>query len=126
VTVKTMTLTDFLLARIEEDVVKRVTMREWHAADCETIPAFGSEYSYPCDCGVPERMARECEAKRRIVAEHAEGDSEYCRRCKGEDVDIGGPTVRMYPVPIEYPCPTLRALALSYADHPGYRQEWKL
>jgi hypothetical protein len=115
VTVKTMTLTDFLLARIEEDVVKRVTMREWHAADCDAIPEIGSEYTYPCDCGVPERMARECEAKRRIVAEHphlmfmvTDPKPAACDRCQ----------VRGW-------CPTIRLLALPYADHPDYDEEWR-
>jgi hypothetical protein len=51
----------------------------------------------------PARVLAECEAKRRIV------DSE------------GSPYVEGH-VPATR---TLRFLALPYADHPDYRQEWK-
>jgi hypothetical protein len=110
----TDTLAEFLLTRIEEDVVKRVTMREWHAADCDAIPEIGSEYTYPCDCGVPERMARECEAKRQIVA-----------RCM-EDTDADPELLNVGVSPEHWlGSNVLRFLALPYADHPDYRQEWK-
>jgi hypothetical protein len=62
-----MTIVEFLNARITEDEVA-ATLRESHKTDCETIPNWAG-YSYPCRCGVPERMAAECTAKRAIVAE---------------------------------------------------------
>ena len=108
-----MTLTEFLLARIAED--EAWTAEHPHFGD-------GSAPDY-----VPPwwtRVLAECEAKRRIMALHdfdfvapAGAESSWdeftsCRTCRG---DSG-----------EYPCPTLRALASVYADHPDYRQEWKL
>lgn len=61
------------------------------------------------------RVLAECEAKRLIVAEHglvsADEDwsmaDDHCR----SDREM-------------HPCPTLRFLAVPYADHPDYRQEW--
>lgn len=58
-----------------------------------------------CD---PERMLAEVEAKRRIIDAHVSGDA-LCDRCAGSPED----------------CPTLQLLALPYADHPDYRDEWR-
>jgi hypothetical protein len=52
------------------------------------------------------RSLADCEAKRRIVRMHQ--PPTIC----GWDCRDGR-------------CPTLRALALPYADHPDYREEWK-
>lgn len=69
----------------------------------------------------PARVLREVEAKRRIVECHepwtaANGDI-ICGRCGREHIDgrPGG----------HFPCQTLRLLALRYADHPSYREEWR-
>jgi hypothetical protein len=111
-------LSEFLTARIEEDQVKRVTMREWHAETCEHLPQPEDGYTFPCDCGVPERMAVECEAKRRIVEAH-----------RWEEFDDGDGSVPYYTDCDDCrqspPCRTLRLLALPYADHPDYREEWR-
>lgn len=59
----------------------------------------------------------ECDAKRRIIAEHS--------------VVYVPPPGSPYPVndscPVcdQLPCLTLRLLALPFADRPGYREEWK-
>lgn len=84
----------------------------------------------------PARVLAECEAKRQIVAEHPEvtvwstGESYsgdridepewFCGRC----VDTSARQPWTDVDRVEYPCPTLRLLALPYADHPDYRQEW--
>jgi hypothetical protein len=103
-----MTLTDFLLARIAEDEVdvERGMMR----------------VSGP---GSPARVRADCEAKRQIVelhgakrvrraAETLSGEPEFIEDCR-----ICGH------FPAQYPCVTLRMLALPFADHPDYREEWK-
>lgn len=58
----------------------------------------------------PARVMREVEAKRQILTAHG-GDldeqSMFCGHCEHDT-----------------PCPTLRAVAAVYADHPDYRQEW--
>lgn len=110
------TLTEFLLARIEEDEVN-ATLRQWHGEDCPTIPD-PSGYSYPCECGVPERMKREAVAKRQVVeiawGDHLQIESEW-GSCRGSaELEAAGD----YPV-------TLRSLGVIYADHPEYREEWR-
>lgn len=56
-----------------------------------------------------DRVLADFDAKRRIVDEHTEAGTKWCPSCDGQD----------------QPCTTIRLLALSYADHPGYRDEWR-
>jgi hypothetical protein len=73
----------------------------------------------------PARVLREVEAKRRIIAEHQivpgppqpPGGPDYgCKTCHDHsEYGVGG---------FGY-CTTLRLLALPYADHPEFREEWK-
>lgn len=101
-------LVEFLLARIAED---------------ETDVAAGV---YTGDAH--RRIKAECEAKRRIVEEHQPVDYSglgmtspgACCIC-GADLGMGD----WEWVEGSFPCATLRALALPYADHPDYRQEWR-
>jgi hypothetical protein len=66
----------------------------------------------------PARVLREVEAKRRLLDLHEPGTQEYvdgdvCMVCT---LQGDGPY---------YPCDTLRLLALPYADHPDYREDWR-
>ena len=77
----------------------------------------------------PARVLRDVEAKRRILAEHEDTQRGYvadhgvnelmCVRCADADRD-GDPYAEE-----PYPCPTLRALAAVYFDHPDCRPEWR-
>lgn len=69
----------------------------------------------------PARVLREIDAKRQLIARHAEsdfpynpddgpGDYSWTAQCDGCHEDA--------------PCTTLRILAAVYADRPGYRPEW--
>lgn len=59
----------------------------------------------------PARVLAEVDAKRRIIAEYERFAAERRRMMGGWDPgDVS---------------PILAALALPYADQPGYRQEWK-
>ena len=79
---------------------------------------------------LPARILAECEAKRRIVAEHTgtvhayfwdgEYEADWCASCSGGNPD-GYAIDGDWP---EAPCATLRALAAVYRDHPDYQQEW--
>jgi hypothetical protein len=69
----------------------------------------------------PARVLREIDAKRRVIAECA-----YWNEKLNQEADAAP----AHP----YPClgeildavnPILRALALAYADRPGYREEWR-
>jgi hypothetical protein len=97
-----VTLAEFLLARIEEDEAGYRA----EAAGVEWLTVNGRDLW-------PQLLA-ECEAKRRIVIEHAENRYRV-DPCDAHDAD--GRTV---------PCATLLALAAVYADHSDYREEWKL
>jgi hypothetical protein len=101
----TMTLTEFLMARIAEDEA-----RDPHDFyKCDLAKDGGAETW--CTCGWTERWAAEIDAKRRIVVLHQSVKPVFGRpvcMCEGKD-----------------PCPTLAALALPYADHPDFQPEWR-
>jgi hypothetical protein len=126
------TLTEFLLARIAEDEERARRAADVDGA-AELLAALPTPLFEGLRAAFPARVLAECEAKRRIVAEHemttiretttAKGTYHwpaYCRRCTmdGEYADISRE-------PREEPCVTLLALALPYADHPDYRDEWR-
>ncbi|MEV4179924.1 DUF6221 family protein [Streptosporangium canum] len=70
----------------------------------------------------PARVLREVEAKRQILDEHAAVADPYsptgsvCKTCND-----GGLPVE----PACSPCRTLRLLALPYADHDDYEEDWR-
>lgn len=65
----------------------------------------------------PGRVLAEVEAKRQILTWHRKPtESEF------NDGTYRTMGCRCYG---GWPCPTLRALALSYADHPDYDQAWR-
>jgi hypothetical protein len=108
-TTQTLTLTDFLLARIAEDE-DRAKYETPHWPDCDSFLYF-NEGGLPCTCVAEARMLAECEAKRRIVGLQAEiDDARYLPGFHYKAQMIEG---------------VLRTLALPYADHPDYREKWR-
>jgi len=77
--------------------------------------------------GVAARLLREAAAKRAVMAEHFSTDDlgapipAVCNRCTTDAIQIRfiSPTECL-----PWPCPTVRALAAVYRNHPDYRQEW--
>jgi hypothetical protein len=61
----------------------------------------------------PVWVLAECEAKRRIVEVHASGGA-WCDHCNADRPGDAADS-----------CPTIQLLALPYADHPDYQQEWR-
>lgn len=120
------TLAEFLLARIEKDeaaareYLEVLTEAERQAAELarQGVTASYALSDFISGAGHPARVLAECEAKRGIVANHAstvtgwhEDDGEsvlYCTWCHRQ-----------------WPCADLRLLALPYADHEAYREEWR-
>jgi hypothetical protein len=113
-----ITLTVFLLARITEDeAVARETAVEWERVPWTTgaarvEPPVNSTAWADVDGYLPHvaldhrRVLAECEARRRILELAGDGPRhEWVSTLTIETV--------------------LRALALPYANHPDYRQEWK-
>lgn len=75
----------------------------------------------------PARELREVTAKRAILAEHAITDwtaygDHMCTRCHRERDDAREDEDQC--TWLEWPCPTIRAIATAWSDHPGYRAEW--
>jgi hypothetical protein len=97
------TLTDFLLARIAEDEKEASS----YLADLDENPPSVHDMVQVgwIEAGSPERVLAECEAKRRIVA--------TCTGYEWESTNARGYDE------------VLELLALPYADHPDYREEWK-
>lgn len=100
-----MSLTEFLLARIEEDAA---------AARLGTAGRDGATWD-------PARVLVECDAKRRIV--------ELAYEATGLDmtVDLDRHVTARADSGIEFVGERiLRALALPYMDHPEFRPGWRL
>ena len=106
----TLTLTDFLLARIAEDETRARDLgadammgARWkhHPKDAyDDLQQMGLNYS--------RRVLAECEAKRRIVEQAERLNRDGCDSQHGIEGDL-----------------ILRTLAAVYADHPDYRDEWR-
>lgn len=74
------------------------------------------------------RVLAECEAKRRIVERHT--PFHVTTKNDGLNWDYRGCGECHTPEGVEegqtwWPCATLRLLALPYADHPDYRDDWR-
>lgn len=106
-----MTIAEFLLARIAEDE----TAGQNTAGDRMPAGAWDGFYTWVGRGGargigvISQRVLAECEAKRRIIAEH--DGAHHCVRHIDPDDNVD--------------CDTIRSLAAVYADHPDYREEWK-
>ena len=100
-----MSIREFLLERIAEDELR-------------------ANYYGPKAMGTA-RVLAECEAKRAVIEQHGPGEGhyrDYCETCAewwAAEIGEGPPGVR-------FPCPTLRAVAAAYSNHPDYQQEWAI
>ena len=103
-TAQTLTLADFLAARIAEDE----RSSRWGRLHDDPHDPDGLTKILRWDDG---RVRTECEAKRRIVADH---DDQH--DCPGWADASAFPYVG---------CSVLRNLAMPYADHPDFREEWR-
>ncbi|MDT0567904.1 DUF6221 family protein [Streptomyces sp. DSM 3412] len=69
----------------------------------------------------PARVLREIDAKRQLLDLH--------RPMRRRSTGSGGGAIEDCQIcdhfPAQFPCLTLRLLALPYADRPGYREEWR-
>lgn len=85
-----------------------------------------------CACDYPARVRAEVEAKRRILNEHYgflnphRNPDRACRQCSDRRADHDPLVnyerwVRLEPAP----CLTVRLLALPYAGHEDYQEEWR-
>ena len=121
------TLREFLLERIlEEETLAQAaidahpTGHEWEATDDEDGAHFARWN--------PWRVLSSSVAKRLIIAAHRDVGAGVDRRAEGDQVlkAHACSTCGQYDeYAIEWPCYTLKVLALDWVDHPSYRQEWR-
>jgi hypothetical protein len=150
----TMTLIEFLLARIAEDERAAKTagwscpapwsMNESSAGDSrrtindseddnlfdagysDTYPNASSAVTFHIARFDPARILAECAAKHALMEGHV-GAREYWRdQSMPYDWCVGcGRLDECDPVTDDVDeCPTLRALAAVYSDHPAYQSDW--
>lgn len=107
-----MTLTDFLLARIAEDEAE---VSKWLVSENLDVAGWyairGPEVPRP----VKERALAKCETARRVALEYADIDPEGNMRWDESPAGGYGEGLLL----------AVRHIALPYAEHPDYRQEWK-
>lgn len=96
-----MTITEFLLARIEED--EHAARQGDHRDVGNDIGWWSMSEGDVLHIGT-DRVLAECEAKRRMVDRHSACD----------DVSYGDASS----------CPDMRDLASVYVDHPDYDAAW--
>lgn len=133
-----MTLTEFLLARIAEDEAwaKALMGERWfqgsssrrdmpkrglylRGGETHLVDLWDANASAHIARHDPARVLAECEAKRRIVHQHGAGEGHECPDGFMDSAETDPHTGW------ENDCQTLKFLALPYADHPDYREEWK-
>lgn len=134
---ETMTLTDFLLARIAEDagIAESVAPAPWRTVDTGDDVVvisqdFGEEVASTDSVNVehiarhdPARVLAECEAKRQIV--EALIDAEDAVATYNND-DPNNPPAYWQEWGNRHALRlAAELLALPYADHPDYREEWR-
>lgn len=98
-----MDIKEFLLARIAEDEEMADTFHEKYCGWClHQGPGFNED---GCICGHPQKLIRECTAKRAII-------DAFDPEAPFNDPYVGHPLLGM--------------LAAVYSDHPDYQPEWAL
>lgn len=131
-------LVAFLRARLDEDeaVARAAEPGPWstngyeivtRADDRDLADVYGGGGSTPDHIARhdPARVLAEVEAKRRIIEMHETEPAIPEVYCDHGTHSPGKPAMCAACGYEEAPCPTLRLLAIPYADHPDYRQEWR-
>ena len=94
-----------------------------HADSCPSVvvdrdDGTSQRMAGPCDCGVPQFLRADVNAKRRLLTIHA-------RNAHGRYVDCAVCHDLYTEEAHSYPCETLRLLALPLAGNLGYQEEWR-
>lgn len=119
-------LVEFLNARYHEELAEAGKLPEAddHAVDQWVIKfeETGDWDSYSYLRISKARVLAEVEAKRKLLDEHQDVNDGSCGTCV--DGRWGYPT-HGGSSPQQWPCTTVRILALPYAEHPDHREEWR-
>jgi hypothetical protein len=113
----TMTLTEFLRARLDEDEARAVALRDCDGV-LDALTAMPCAEAFDFQRLQPQRVLAEVEAKRGLIAS--------AREAIQREAASHGLTPRDDAHLDEW-CegPVLQYLALPYADHPDYQPEWR-
>ena len=117
---RTVTLTEFLTARLDEDEERvkrgslgtRTSFHGWHDVDCGTGLGYWGDPT--CTCRYVDRVLAEVEAKRRVIADAEESAEQY--RVSRSPVDEGRRWAALVAV---------GQLAAAYSDHEDYDETWR-
>jgi hypothetical protein len=135
-------LVEFLRARLDEDeaLAREAPPGPWHIGNAVDPTQPCHVHTFPGARMVadglnwlvaehiarqnPARVLAEVEAKRRILHEHKPAKPKYLSRWEPGCMTCS--TAQAWDEKAnEAHCLTLRLLALPYASHPDYREEWK-
>lgn len=93
-------------------------------ADMASTQRIGREQAEHIARHDPSRVLAQCAANRAVVRMHGDMNSDFASENVPSICEV---CHDYYRHDAEYwPCPTLRALAAVYKDHPDYRDEWRL
>jgi hypothetical protein len=105
-------LVSFLTQRLDEDAHGR--------AELDGAPERAGVTTHPL---LVTRLAAELDAKRRILDLH--GRSHKCPAERRQLVGAESRQVTSDFADWDEPCPTLKAIATAYQDHPDFRDHWR-
>jgi hypothetical protein len=120
-------LRDFLLERIHEEETLAQAAIDAHATGHAWKPSEDADGEHFARWD-PWRVLSGCVAKRLIIAAHRDVGAGLDRRAESDRMlkAHACSTCGQYDeYAIEWPCYTLRVLALDWVDHPAYRPEWR-
>jgi lipopolysaccharide biosynthesis regulator YciM len=123
-TTSTLTVIEFALARIEADEAKATrassAVASWPMVANEAARLSADAGWHVLDHN-PARVLAQCAAMRKIVEDHRPFRlaQTVCQTCEEK------PQIGYEAGVVEWPCPTIRALASIWSDHPDWREEWR-
>jgi hypothetical protein len=124
-------IADFLRAMLEQDKARQESsLDQWHNRDCASIPEEG-QYTFTCDCGVPQRVLADIEAKLALVDDllaegHQTVDDEWYTCPAVVDQQLGFESGRSGPCGCGRDRRVNRRLAIlarPFAGHPDHKGE---
>ncbi|WP_326565092.1 DUF6221 family protein [Amycolatopsis rhabdoformis] len=121
----------FLRARLDEDerIAKTADPGPWHADGggihkghtTDEVVDYAGDNAEHIARHDPARVLAEVAAKRLIIELHQPDHKQRdCGTCMSRKIGYQEDWIEE-----EWPCKTLCLLALPYADHPDYREEWR-
>lgn len=115
-------IAEFIAARLAEDSDLAAGGAIWTTRTAGTGIRSSVPYAWVITEGPdgqlhdPARVSRQAAALQAVLDEH-QPESGICGTCRHFDF-------RYDYDPVRWPCPTVRAVASIWSDHPDYRAEW--